>query len=241
MCTLEKRGNLFLLTLTGHNEHRLNPTLIESIRTALEKVRTDAKPGSALITTAEGKFFSNGFDLAYAQAEGSPTGFHNRLLGMSNSFKQILADLISLPIPTVAAVSGHAAAAGFIFALSHDYVVMSKARGFLYMSELDIGLTFADYFMAWMKSKISSSRVRRDVLLQSMKIKAEKAVEMGIIDSAYDNQEETMKAALRLGEKLGSKKWNGEVYADIRKNTYSEISELLGLVKNYKSIVPARL
>ncbi|KAI3993395.1 hypothetical protein MKX01_010138 [Papaver californicum] len=175
MCSLEKSGNIFILTLIGDDEHRLSPTLIESIRIALKQVRTNAKPGSVLITTALGKFFSNGFDLKYAAAAGSATGSYDRLLGMSDSFKFVVADLFSLPMPTVAADSGHAAAAGFLLALSHDYVLMRKDKGVLYMSELNIGLNFADYFMAFLKSKIPSSRVRRDVLLQSMKIRADKA------------------------------------------------------------------
>ncbi|KAI3977668.1 hypothetical protein MKX01_030891 [Papaver californicum] len=235
MCSLEKSGNVFILTLIGDDEHRLSPTLIESIRIALKQVRTNAKPGSVLITTAQGKFFSNGFDLKYAAAAGSATGSYDRLLGMSDSFKFVVADLFSLPMPTVAAVSGHAAAAGFLLALSHDYVLMRKDKGVLYMSELNIGLNFADYFMAFMKSKIPSSRVRRDVLLQSMKIRADKAVEMGIIDFAYDTVEETKEAALKLAVKLGSNKWNGEVYADIRMNSFPEICELLGFVANFKS------
>lgn len=204
MCSLEKSGDIFILTLTGDDEHRLTPTLIESIRISLKQVRTDAKPGSVLITTAQGKFFSNGFDLKYAAAAGSASGSYDRLRGMSDSFKFVVADLFSLPMPTVAAVSGHAAAAGFLLALSHDYVLMRKDKGFLYMSELNIGLNFADYFMAFLKSKIPSSRVRRDVLLQSMKIRADKAVEMGLIDFAYNSVEETKEAALKLAVKLGS-------------------------------------
>ncbi|XP_026435246.1 enoyl-CoA delta isomerase 2, peroxisomal-like [Papaver somniferum] len=204
MCSLEKSGDIFILTLTGDDEHRLTPTLIESIRISLKQVRTDAKPGSVLITTAQGKFFSNGFDLKYAAAAGSASGSYDRLRGMSDSFKFVVADLFSLPMPTVAAVSGHAAAAGFLLALSHDYVLMRKDKGILYMSELNIGLNFADYFMAFLKSKIPSSRVRRDVLLQSMKIRADKAVEMGLIDFAYNSVEETKEAALKLAVKLGS-------------------------------------
>lgn len=204
MCSLEKSGDIFILTLTGDDEHRLTPTLIESIRISLKQVRKDAKPGSVLITTAQGKFFSNGFDLKYAAAAGSASGSYDRLRGMSDSFKFVVADLFSLPMPTVAAVSGHAAAAGFLLALSHDYVLMRKDKGFLYMSELNIGLNFADYFMAFLKSKIPSSRVRRDVLLQSMKIRADKAVEMGLIDFAYNSVEETKEAALKLAVKLGS-------------------------------------
>ncbi|KAI3855550.1 hypothetical protein MKX03_006588 [Papaver bracteatum] len=84
--------------------------------------------------------------------------------------------------------------------------------------------------MALLKSKIPSSSVRRDVLLQCVKIKADKAVEMGIIDSAYETAEETKEAALKLAVKL----------ADIRMNSFPEICELFGFVANFKSVVPAK-
>ncbi|RZC64898.1 hypothetical protein C5167_008586 [Papaver somniferum] len=239
MCSLEKSGNIFTLTLTGEDdEHRLSPTLIESIHIALKQIRTNAKPGSVLITTAQGKFFSNGFDLKYAASTGSATRSDNQSGGVFGGFKFVVAELLSLPMPTVAAVSGHAAGAGFFLALSHDYVLMRKDRGVLYMSELNIGLNFPDFYMALVKSKIPSSRVRRDVLLQCMKIRADKAVEMGIVDFAYDTAEETKEAALKLAVKLGSNKWNGEVYADIRMNSFPEICRLLGFVADFKSVVP---
>ncbi|KAI3953531.1 hypothetical protein MKW92_005045 [Papaver armeniacum] len=180
MCNLEKNGDIFILTLTGEDDqHRL--------------IRTNAKPGSVLITTAQGKFFSNGLDLKFAAAAGSATGSDNRFGGIFGGFKFVIAELLSLPMPTIAAVSGHAAAAGFLLA------------------ELNIGLNFPDYCVDLLKSKIPSSRVRRDVLLRPMKIRADKAVEMGIVDFAYGTVEETKEAALKLAVKLGSNKWNGEL------------------------------
>ena len=204
MCTLEQRGNLFLLILTGDNEHRLGPTLVYSIRSALAQVKSQATPGSALITTAHDKFFSNGLDLPWAQAAGS-SGFRDRLNHLVNNFKPIIADLLSLPMPTIAAVSGHAAAAGFMLAISHDYVLMKNDRSVLYMSELDIGLTFADYFMAMLKSKLSDPAARRDVMLRAKKVKAKEAVRMGIVDSAHDSAESTVEAAVRLAESDASR------------------------------------
>ena len=144
MCTLEKRGNLFILTLTSEDEHRLNPTRIDAIRSALHRIRSDTTSlsGSVLITTAHGKFFSNGYDLAWA---GSSL---DKIRLMSSKLRALVGDLISFPMPTIAAVTGHACAAGFILALSHDYIVMRKDRGFLYMSEMNIGLKIPAWFMS---------------------------------------------------------------------------------------------
>ncbi|GMY27191.1 enoyl-CoA delta isomerase 2, peroxisomal-like [Fagus crenata] len=230
MCTLEKRGNLFFLTLTGDDEHRLSPTLIDSLITALSQVKSQAVRGSVLITTAHGRFFSNGFDLGWAQAAGSSSAARDRLHYMVECFKPFVAALLSLPMPTIAAVPGHAAAAGFVLALGHDYFLMRRDRGVLYMSEVDIGLTFPDYFTALMRSKIGSVSARRDILLAGTKIKGDEAVRMGIVDSAYDSAESVVEAAVLLGERLAEKKWNGEVYAEIRKSLYPEPCGVLGLV-----------
>lgn len=238
MCTLEKRGRLFLLTLTGEDEHRFSPTLIESLIHLLSEVKSQATPGCVLITTAQGKFFSNGFDLAWAQSAGSVAGAVQRLRHMVDAFRPVVAAFLALPLPTIAAVPGHAAAAGLALALCHDYVFMRRDRGVLYMSELDIGLTFPDYFLALMRSKISSPLARREVLLRAAKVKGDEAVKMGIVDSAHDSVESLMEAAVRLGEQLGKRKWDCEVYGEIRKSLYPELCGLLGL--QHKAIVNAK-
>ncbi|GLT96742.1 hypothetical protein SLE2022_143450 [Rubroshorea leprosula] len=62
MCTLEKRGNLFILILTNDEEHRLDPTLITTILSTLSQVKAQVTQAFVLITISHGKFFSNGFD-----------------------------------------------------------------------------------------------------------------------------------------------------------------------------------
>ncbi|XP_010532625.1 PREDICTED: enoyl-CoA delta isomerase 2, peroxisomal [Tarenaya hassleriana] len=228
MCTLEKRGSLFVLTLTGDDEHRLNPAMITSLLSLLAEARSQSTRGSVLITTGHGRFFSNGFDLAWAQAAGSASAARDRLHGMVESFKPVVAALLDLPMPTIAAVNGHAAAAGLMLALSHDYVFMRKDRGVLYMSEVDIGLSMPDYFATMVRAKIGSSAARRELLLSGKKIGGEEATQLGIVDSAaHDSAEGVVEATMRLGERLASKKWSGDVYASIRKSLYPELCVML--------------
>ncbi|KAK4279909.1 hypothetical protein QN277_011609 [Acacia crassicarpa] len=214
MCSLQKRGNIFILTLTGTDEHRLNPTLLNAICSALRCVRSEASSSSALITTAHGKFFSNGYDLAWAQAQAQ--SYEDRKVLMDYLLRSVVTDLISLPMPTICAVSGHASAAGCILAMSHDYVLMRNDRGFLYMSELDIKLIIPPWFVAILNAKIGSPAVRRALIMKAAKVTAKRAVELGIIDSAHENAEETLKAAVELGEGLAKREWEGDVYAQNR-------------------------
>lgn len=231
MCSLEKRDNLWILTITGDDQNRLNPTLIESLLSTLTNLASQSTPGSVLITTGKGRFFSNGFDLLWARAAGSESAATERLHFMVESLKPVAAALISLPMPTIAAINGHASAAGFLLAICHDYVFMRSDQGVLYMPEVNLGLPLPDYFAAVMREKIKSPVVLRDVLLAGVKIKGKEAVKLGIVDSAHDSADSTVDAALRLGEQLAGKKWVGGVYAEIRKSLYPQACLVLGLTQ----------
>nr|POE70801.1 enoyl-coa delta isomerase 1, peroxisomal [Quercus suber] len=157
MCTLEKRDRIFILTITSSDEHKLNPTLINAIQSALHLFHAESASSSALITTAQGKFFSNGYDLAWAS-----TSKAQREL-MNSKLQSLITNLISLPIHTVTVVSGHASAASFILTLSLDYILMQSDRGFLYMSELDIKLVITPWFIALVECKIGSLVASRHI------------------------------------------------------------------------------
>ncbi|MCL7042068.1 hypothetical protein MKW94_024864 [Papaver nudicaule] len=161
-------GYLFILTLTGEDDHRLGlPSSDLNTQNPLNQIRTEAKPGSVLITTAQGKCFSNGLDLAYA---AQPNGSINipRLREMVDGFKSIVSDFLTLPLSSSNYSRG-------IWSSCSCWIHVSFDRGVLYMS-------FPYYFMALMKSKITSPTARRNVLGAS-KFTADKAVELGIIDS----------------------------------------------------------
>jgi enoyl-CoA hydratase/carnithine racemase len=216
MCTLEKRGNIFILTLTGDGEHRLNPTLLNSIKSTLHRVRQQATTSSALITTAHGKFFSNGYGIDWAKSMQD-------MILMDDLLHSVVSDLISLPMPTIAAVTGHASAAGYILALSHDYVLMRSDRGFLYMSEIDINRVIPAWFIAVVEAKVGNAAARRKIVMQADKVTAKEAVRLGIVDSAHDSAEETVKAAVVLAVDLIKRGWDGHVYADNRRKFLSHV------------------
>ncbi|KAE9617607.1 hypothetical protein Lal_00034472 [Lupinus albus] len=237
MCTIEKRGSLFILILDSDedDQHRLNPTLISSILSALSEIKSQSTTGSALITVAHGgsgKFFCNGFDFRWAQAVSSQSDARRRLRQMTDSFREVVAAFVSLPMPTVAAISGHVAAAGLVLAFVHDYLLMRSDHGVMYMPEVNLGITLPDYFAAAMRAKIGSPMALRDVVARGVKVRAKEAMEMGIVHSIHDNVESTIEAAMRLGEELVNKKWVGETYAEIRKSLYPELCSALGLTHN---------
>ncbi|BAF18034.1 enoyl-CoA delta isomerase 3 [Oryza sativa Japonica Group] len=228
MCTLEQRGRVFVLTLTGDGEHRLGHSLIGSIRAAVSSVAAAAAaagPGAALVTVAEGRFFSNGLDIG-------PGGIPPSRVGeLVVALRPLAADLLALPMPTVAAVTGHASAGGFLLTLCHDYRLMRADRGVLYMSEIDIGLPLPPYFVAILRAKITAAHALRDVTLRGRKLKAAEAKEMGIVDVVCPTAAETAAEAVKLAEQLAARKWNGNVYSSIRISMFPEACRSVGIVE----------
>ncbi|XP_031504452.1 enoyl-CoA delta isomerase 2, peroxisomal-like [Nymphaea colorata] len=238
MCTLEKRGRVWLLTLGGDADHRLSPGVLDSLNSALDRIRAESSSGTAaLVVAGTGKFFSYGFDLEWAKS--GP--FMPRMHLMSDKFRTLVSSLVSLPIPTIAAVTGHAAAAGFMLVLAHDYIVMRRDRGFLYMSELDLGLPFEDFMMALIRAKVPSPAALRDVVLRARKFTASEAADAGIVHMIASDAGETVAEAVRLAEDLAGRNWDGNVYSSIRKAAFPEIAAALGLVNGSGTKVASKL
>ena len=53
--------------------------------------------------------------------------------------QQLLAKLMTLNVPTMAVINGHAYAGGLILALAHDFRIMKQNSGVLCLSEINIG------------------------------------------------------------------------------------------------------
>ena len=91
----------------------VSPQSFSTGRRHLDELSTSDAQG--LVTTGGGKFYSNGLDLDWLTAHGDQTTWYvGRVQGM-------LARFLTLPIPTAAAVVGHAFGAGAMLALAHDF------------------------------------------------------------------------------------------------------------------------
>jgi len=112
---------------------------------------------------------------------------------MSSKLRGPVSDHISLPMPTIAAITGHASAGGWS---TLCVVIKRRDRGFLYTSELDIGLVVPAWFMALLECKFGDVKARMDVVLKAAKLTAEK----GTVDMAVGNAEETVEAAVGSGK-----------------------------------------
>lgn len=135
-----------------------NPLLVEA-ETALARLESDDDV-RALVLTGAGPCFSAGLDLKLIPSY-PPEEQRRTMTGIN----QLVAKLYALPIPTVAAVHGHAIAGGLVIALVCDYRVGTTAPCRLGLTEGRAGIPFPAVAMAVVRAELPPAAARRLTLL----------------------------------------------------------------------------
>ncbi len=183
--TLERSGDVIVLDM-GDGEKRFNPTSIAAMNAVLDDVDAMIAAGDqiAMVTTGNDKFFTNGIDLDWMfgpEAQATPDTIPDFIASMM----QLWARVLSMPIPTVAAVNGHAFAGGAMFVLAHDHVLMRADRGYWCVNEVLLKLPLAPGMQAILEAKLPKPTLRK-AILTAHRFNAEAAVAANIADEAHD-------------------------------------------------------
>ncbi|WP_433917505.1 enoyl-CoA hydratase-related protein [Streptomyces canus] len=190
MPTLDRHDDVFVLDL-GDGENRFHPDWLASASTALDKVEKETGP-RALVTTAQGKFYSNGLDLDWLLAHLDEHPDYVVCV------QELFARMLSLPMITVAALQGHAFAAGAMFSLAHDFRIMRADRGYWCLPEADIDIPFTPGMSALIQARLSPHTAHL-AMLTAHRYGATDAVAAGIIDRAVA-EDDVRTAAIALAQ-----------------------------------------
>lgn len=211
MISLEKNGNVFVLRIQN-GENRFNFGSIDELHGALDKVEAAPDP-VALVTIGEGKFYSNGLDLDWMSQAGAKDAFENvgRVHGL-------LARMLGFPCITVAAMNGHAFAAGAMFALAHDYRVMRSDRGYFCLPEVDIGMTFTPSMESLITARLPKVTAH-EAMVTGRRYTSAEALAASIVHQSVA-EAEVLPTALALAEK--AIKADRKTMSGIKRSLYKE-------------------
>ena len=186
MTDLTRDGDVFVLHL-GEGDIRYSPDFLAHVNQALDTVAS-AEGACALVTTASGKIWHNGLDLEHMATLGDD------FLGYLGEVHRLFARFLTLPVPTVAAVQGHAFAGGAMLALCHDVRVMRSDRGYLCLPEIDLGMTFTEGMAALIAAKLPQPALHRMAVLGE-RLGGPDALAAGVVDAVVDGEEAVLSAA----------------------------------------------
>lgn len=176
MIDLKREGPVLVAQMRS-GENRFNLSFLAELNGVLDEAERASEP-TALVLTGDGKFFSNGLDLAWMSGEGKDRA-GEVVTGMMRVFARVLAS----PLPTVAALNGHAFAGGAMLALACDFRVMRTDRGFFCIPEIDLGLPLAPGMASLIQAKLPRIAAH-EAIVTGKRYGGAEALERGIVHVA---------------------------------------------------------
>lgn len=154
-----------------------------------------------LVLKGAGKAFCAGADLT--SFGGAPQGLGAAAEAvLRDHHNPMIAALMALPIPVIAAVRGAAAGIGCSIALTADFVIASQSAYFL-QAFVNIGLV-PDGGASWMLPRLVGLARAKEMMLLGERVSAQKALDWGMIyqcvaDDALDAEVAALAARLAGG------------------------------------------
>ena len=193
-------------------EHRLYPAAILALDEALTAAESNENV-RAVVLTAEGKYFCNGFDLRFLQQETQ------MMDDVQRATEKLCSRILSFPKPTVAAVNGHACAAGAMLMLCFDEIVMNSERGYCFVPGIDLGLTYSPGMAALMAARLPFA-LRHSFIVMGKRMTAPQLAEHAVVQPAPPSA--VLPTALARAIELKPKATHGDTLRAIKATLYHE-------------------
>jgi Delta3-Delta2-enoyl-CoA isomerase len=214
---LERRGDVWVLH-QRNDENRFNRASIGALHAALDEIESTGGP-AALVTTGDGRFYSNGLDLEWLLAGGDETE------GFLPDVHRLLGRVLGLDVVTVAAINGHAFAGGAMLASAHDYRVMREDRGYWCLPEVDLGLPLTPGMYAVLAAHVPRPALRV-AALTGKRFTGPEALAAGIVDELAAEADVVDRAVVLAAELAGK---NRDVIAEHKRLMYGDAMLACGL------------
>ena len=170
---IESHKDVALLRLHSGVTNAINEEMVADLSEALADIRSNFR---GLVLAGGDKFFSIGLDLPHLlkrNREGMDA-FWQR-------FDQVLLDLFTLPVPSAAAINGHAVAGGTILALACVYRFIGDSRNLMGLNEVNIGVP-VPYLADLMLRQVVDEHAANQMVFGGEMIVPETAARIGLVN-----------------------------------------------------------
>lgn len=172
------QNHVALVSLNG-GENRFNPPFLSAFLQALDDIEAQPSATTLVVHSSHEKIFSNGIDLEWLL-----TVLKQKDMATAKHFfyqlNGLLKRLLTYPLVTIAAISGHAFAGGAILCCAFDFRFMRSDRGYFCLPEVDLGIPFLPGMNAILRSAIPEHLVR-EMELTGIRLTAEQCLEHHIV------------------------------------------------------------
>ncbi len=175
--------NVAVVTMNS-GENRFNFEFFDAFHAVLDELEANQAINSLVVTSSHEKIWTNGIDLEWISKkieENGPDFFNDFGVELYRLFNR----LVTFPMITYAAISGHAFAGGAIMACAFDYRYMRGDRGWFCFPEIDIKIPFTPYLNAVALKTIPLFKLNQ-MQLSGERLTAEECLKYNIINKICD-------------------------------------------------------
>jgi len=215
----KKDGTVAIMTM-NNGENRHNPDFAAAFLSTYAEILADAEIKAIVLTSSDPKNFCLGVDIGWmmkAQGEKDFPGITKWLYQMGDVFTAMLMS----PVPTIAAITGHAFGNGAMLAGACDFRFMRADRGFFCFPEIDLGIQFAPSMIEWMK-RIMPYHLFIRMKWSGEKVGAAELEKHNVIIKACENAEKTLEEAVAFARTFNKSR---TTLAEMKRRTYKHVMD----------------
>ena len=218
---IDQVGQIAVLRIDRPPANAIDLELADEFATALEGVENNDSI-AALVVTGAGSCFSAGLDL-----KAVPTYDRAQQQAMVMQVNRLFGGLYRLPLPTIAAVNGHAIAGGVILLLACDYRIGAEGDYKIGLAEARVGVPFPVAAMAIVQSELSNS-VGRKMVLTARNWNPQKALSMGVVDELQP-PEQLLPRSIEMAQEMATlpRTVYGRIKRDLKRTSLERIDDAI--------------
>ncbi len=186
LCHIEDRVATVTLN-KPEKRNALGDVLTPALRAILPVLEADNRVGCVLLTGA-GKAFCSGGDVSgmggASASDAPPKSMDERVAELTVKQETLTLRLYELAKPTIAALPGPAAGAGFSIALACDLRVAAR-DAFMMSAFINIGLS-GDYGASWFLNRLLGQAKAKELMFRSERIDAETGYALGLVNEIFE-------------------------------------------------------
>lgn len=198
-------------------ENRFNPGFLKVFLGVLDEIEQKTDVNALVVTSSHEKIFCNGIDLDWL-APLIQKGDKESKAAFLYTMNELLKRILLYPMPTVAAISGHAFAGGAIMSCAFDFRFMRSDRGYFCFPEVDLGVPFLPGMIAIVRKAVPMYKFE-EMKYTGKRITAEECEAHHIVLKAC-HRDELMDEALSFAKGLNKRR---EIMAEMKKRMYKDI------------------
>jgi len=213
-----KKDETVAVIKMNNDQNLQNLEFAQEMNTALDEAVADPEIKAIVLTSAVEKFFSNGIDVQWLGERFTAQDFQvikDFCYGMNDVFRKLLL----APVPTIAAINGHAFGNGAILSCACDFRFMKSDRGFFCFPEVDLGIPFLPGMDAFVDKAVPQYKLN-ELKLTGRRSTAPELETHHVIEKACDNAEHLMKETLAFAKSFQKKRG---IFGEHKRRMYKHI------------------